>query len=310
MASQWSAPDRWGQLPHVSLSNGSGTSCSSTANPRRPQLHAPPTAALAADCWYRSDPAKAELIRTTAEHVQRRVAEGARIDVRELPYLLLEHGVQVPALNVNSSEPIADLVGEATRGGALPRIGVVDAVTPTQTGWEVRSGGGHRGGTVVVLALGVGNVSFFLSCSHGWRSVSCLCSTCRWMRTARMLHVVARVGHGYAYVFVKNLPEGQRVVLGHEDLVPDDDPTGRWTTSLSYSRLVSRTPSRSSARHAPTASCGDGLGRQVPPGLRRRTADAAGHQLRERCSGLHRRQRARGRGRGRARVERRLTVSL
>jgi hypothetical protein len=41
-----------------------------------------------------------------------------------------------------------------------------------------------------------------------------------------MPHVVARVGHGYAYVFVKNLPEGQRVLLGHEDLVPDDDPTG------------------------------------------------------------------------------------
>ena len=141
MASQWSAPDRWGQLPHVSWSTGPGSRA-----PRRriPDDHRAPRAAYRSSggsiCWYRSDPAKAELIRTTAEHVQRRVADGARIDVRELPYLLLEHGVQVPALNVNSSELVADLVGEATRGGALlPRIGVVDAITPTQTGWEVRS---------------------------------------------------------------------------------------------------------------------------------------------------------------------------
>jgi glycine/D-amino acid oxidase-like deaminating enzyme len=201
-----------------------------------PDDHSAPRAAYRSSggsiCWYRSDPAKAELIRTTAEHVQRRVADGARIDVRELPYLLLEHGVQVPALNVNSSELVTDLVGEATRGGALlQRTGVVDAVTPTQTGWEVRSGPDSGAGTVtatvVVLALGAGNVSLLpgLQPRLEKRQLFVLDLPVDEDR-ARIPHVVARVGHGYAYVFVKNLPEGQRVVLGHEDLVPDDDPTG------------------------------------------------------------------------------------
>jgi FAD dependent oxidoreductase len=139
---------------------------------------------------------------------------------------------KVPALNVNSTELVTDLAGEATRGGALlQRTGVVDAITPTQTGWEVRSGPDSGAdivtATVVVLALGVGNVSLFpgLQPRLEKRQLFVLDLPVDEDR-ARMPHVVARVGHGYAYVFVKNLPEGQRVLLGHEDLVPDDDPTG------------------------------------------------------------------------------------
>ena len=103
---------------------------------------------------------------------------------------------------------------------------MVDAVTPKQTGWEFGPSG-RRGSTVVVLALGVGNVSFVpqLQPRLEKRQLFVLDLPVDEDR-ARMPHVVARVGHGYAYVFVKNLPEGQRVVLGQEDLVPDDDPTG------------------------------------------------------------------------------------
>jgi glycine/D-amino acid oxidase-like deaminating enzyme len=80
-------------------------------------------------CWHRNDPEKAAMIRTTAEFVRDRVAAGARIQVREQPYLFLDEGVLVPALNLSAADLVADLVGLAVRGGVRTEdVGLVVGV--------------------------------------------------------------------------------------------------------------------------------------------------------------------------------------
>ena len=43
---------------------------------------------------------------------------------------------------------------------------------------------------------------------------------------AGLPHMVAPIGDGYAYVFVKQTPDGLRLLLGQEDLVDDRDLSG------------------------------------------------------------------------------------
>ena len=179
-------------------------------------------------CWYRPDPVKAELIRQTAEHLRRRVADGAAIRLRELPYLLLDRGVLVPALNVDSADVVADLVAQARDHGAqLERVGRVGAVSPRPGGWRVEGDRGDVDARVVLLALGAGNVDLVPGLPRRLekRQLFVLDLPVDDDR-ARMPHVVARVGGGHAYVFVKELPEGRRVLLGQEDLMEDRDLTG------------------------------------------------------------------------------------
>ena len=179
-------------------------------------------------CWHRSDPEKAAMIRATADFVRDRVAAGARIQVREQPYLFLGEGVLVPALNVSAADLVADLVGLAVRGGVRTEdVGLV-------VGLE-RVGGGHRvvgergtvDAAVVVLALGIGNAAL-TGGPHPElekRQLFVLDLPVTAQR-ARLPHLVAPIGDGHAYVFVKQTPDGLRLLLGQEDLVEDRDLSG------------------------------------------------------------------------------------
>ena len=109
-------------------------------------------------CWRRNDPEKAAMIRATAEFVRDRVAAGASIRVREQPYLFLDEGVLVPALNVASADLVADLADLAVAGGVRTRdLGRVTGVESVDGGHRVFGERGTIEARVVVLALGVGN---------------------------------------------------------------------------------------------------------------------------------------------------------
>jgi glycine/D-amino acid oxidase-like deaminating enzyme len=181
-------------------------------------------------CWHRADPEKSALIKATADFVTARVAAGARIGVRETPYLFLDAGVLVPALNITAADLVADLVGLALAGG-VERADVGEV-----TGLE-RLAGGHRvvgdAGTVearvVVLALGTGNAALTGSTGELEARQLYVLDLPVDADRARLPHVVAPVGAGYAYVFVKRTPAGLRLLLGQEDLVTDslDGPVDR-----------------------------------------------------------------------------------
>jgi glycine/D-amino acid oxidase-like deaminating enzyme len=188
-------------------------------------------------CWHRADAEKAALIRRTAEAVVARLDAGAAIRVRHTPYLLLEQGVLVPALNVASGDLVADLVERACTGGAASvDVGTVRSVEGHGAGWRVCGERGEVNARAVLLALGIGNLDHMPGLPRRLekRQLFVLDLPVDDDR-ARLPHTVARIGPGHAYVFVKDFDDGLRVVAGQEGLVADEDesgPTDHWQQLL------------------------------------------------------------------------------
>ena len=179
-------------------------------------------------CWHRNDPEKAAMIRATAQFVRDRVAAGAPIQVREQPYLFLDEGVLVPALNIAAADLVADLAELAVRGGVRTRdVGPVVGVERVEGGHRVVGERGTVDAAVVVLALGTGNAALTggVQPELEKRQLFVLDVPVTAAR-AGLPHVVAPIGAGYAYVFVKQTPDGLRLLLGQEDLVDDRDLSG------------------------------------------------------------------------------------
>ncbi len=179
-------------------------------------------------CWHRSNLTKRAMIRRTAEFIRARVAAGAPVRVRDTPYLFLDAGVLAPALNVAATDLVADLVGLAAGAGvAEVDVGPVTAVEPVAGGHRVVGPAGSVDARVVVLALGAANPALVpdLPARLEKRQLFVLDLPVDEQRAA-LPHVIAPIGPGYAYVFVKETADGLRVVVGQEDLVPDEDLTG------------------------------------------------------------------------------------
>jgi glycine/D-amino acid oxidase-like deaminating enzyme len=123
---------------------------------------------------------------------------------------------------------VADLVGLAAGAGvSTVDVGPVGAVEPVAGGHRVVGATGTVDARVVVLALGAGNPALApqLSARLEKRQLYVLDLPVDQLRAA-LPHVVAPLGGGYAYVFVKDTADGLRVVVGQEDLVPDEDLAG------------------------------------------------------------------------------------
>lgn len=165
------------------------------------------------------------MIRETAEFIRARAAGGAAVRVRETPYLFLDVGVLVPALNVNSADVVDDLRGLATAGGvARADVGTIRAVEPVSGGHRVVGDHGSVDAQVVVLALGTANLALVpeLPSRLEKRQLFVLDLPVDEDR-ARLPHIVLPVGAGHAYVFVKDFDGDFRLVVGQENLVEDDD---------------------------------------------------------------------------------------
>lgn len=170
--------------------------------------------------WYRNDPEKTAMIERTARFVRERVAAGAAIRLADRPYLLLDAGVQVPALNVAATDLVADLI--QLSGAAREDLGRITAVEPAGDGYRVTGDRGTLEAGQVVLALGTGNLDLVdLDVKVEKRQLFVLDLPVDEGRAA-LPHLVTPVGPGYAYVFVKDTRNGLRLLLGQEDLIADD----------------------------------------------------------------------------------------
>jgi glycine/D-amino acid oxidase-like deaminating enzyme len=180
-------------------------------------------------CWHRPDPRRAAAIRETADFVRAAVADGARIRCRDVPYLFLNEGVQVPALNVDSGDLVDHLLAEAEREGARRvDLGAVTGIVHGDDGHIVVCDGGAVRAGAVVVALGAGNRGVVDRNPVAWekRQLFVLDLPVGDDR-AGLPHTIAAVGDGYAYVFVKRFDVGLRVVVGQERVVEDDVATGQ-----------------------------------------------------------------------------------
>ena len=179
-------------------------------------------------CWHRPDPEKAAAIEETASYLRSAVEAGASIRMRTAPYLLLESGVLAPALNVTAADVVGHLRSQARRAGVdTVATGRVTAVERAGPGYRVVGEQSTVDAQVVVLALGVGNLALVPDLPRDLekRQLFVLDLPVGAGR-ADLPHIVAPVGDGYAYCFVKEFDEGLRLVLGQEDLVEDTDPAG------------------------------------------------------------------------------------
>ncbi|HEV7654045.1 MAG TPA: FAD-binding oxidoreductase [Mycobacteriales bacterium] len=178
-------------------------------------------------CWHRNDAEKTAMIKATADFVRLRVAAGARIRYREQPYLFLDEGVLVPALNLAAGDLVADLAGLAAQAGVTGAdLGRVTGIEPVDGGHRVVGDRGVLEARVVVLALGIGNADLVdVPYGREKRQLFVLDLPVDGDR-ARLPHLVAPIGDGYAYVFVKPIEDRLRLVLGQEDLVADEDLSG------------------------------------------------------------------------------------
>jgi glycine/D-amino acid oxidase-like deaminating enzyme len=178
-------------------------------------------------CWHRDDPGKAAMIRATADFVRQRVAAGARIRYRDQPYLFLDAGVLVPALNIAAADLVADLTGLARQHGVRETdIGPVTGTEPVEGGHRVTGAAGTVEARVVVLALGTGNAALVGGAATVEKRQLFVLDLPVDADRAALPHLVAAVGSGHAYVFVKQTAAGLRLLLGQEDLIRDDDLSG------------------------------------------------------------------------------------
>jgi hypothetical protein len=168
------------------------------------------------------------IIRETADFIRDAVAAGAPIRCREVPYVLLAAGVQAPALNVDSADLVGYLLAEAKRAGAEVRdIGRIVTVERRNAGYRVRGQLGSSEAPVVVLALGQHNRSFMPGLAGAWEKRQLFVTDLAVdEHRARWPHTIARIGHGASYVFIKEVDDRLRVLVGQEGLVVDGDLGG------------------------------------------------------------------------------------
>jgi glycine/D-amino acid oxidase-like deaminating enzyme len=179
-------------------------------------------------CWHRPDPEKAAAIEETASYLRAAAGAGAPIRFRTAPYLLLESGVLAPALNVTAADLVEHLRAEAGAGGVTTvPTGRVTAISRSGSGYRVVGEKSTVDASVVVLALGTGNLDLvpYLPRELEKRQLFVLDLPVDGGR-ADLPHIVAPIDDGYAYCFVKEFDHGLRLVLGQEELVEDTDPTG------------------------------------------------------------------------------------
>jgi glycine/D-amino acid oxidase-like deaminating enzyme len=178
-------------------------------------------------CWHRDDAEKTAMIKATADFVRRRAAAGARIRYREQPYLFLDQGVLAPALNLAAGDLVADLAGLAVRAGVRRAdLGTVTRTEPVDGGHRVVGEDGTLEARVVVLALGTGTAALVDVPDRLEKRQLFVLDLPVDTGRAGLPHLVASIGTGYAYVFVKPIGDRLRLVLGQEGLLTDDDLTG------------------------------------------------------------------------------------
>jgi glycine/D-amino acid oxidase-like deaminating enzyme len=203
-------------------------------------------------CWHRPDPVRAAAIKETVDFVRAEIGGGAPIRLRETPYLFLDTGVLVPAVNVAAEDLVGHLRRQAARSGVdTVQVGAVEAVERCDGHYLVVGAAGTIQARVVLLALGVGNIGLMpqLPPRLEKRQLFVLDLPVEPDR-ARLPHVVAPIGRGYAYLFIKDIDGELRVLLGQEDLVEDHRPDAPvdYLDALLATGLADRFPFLAAAR--------------------------------------------------------------
>ncbi len=176
--------------------------------------------------WHRPDPVRSRAIEETARFIRAEVAAGAPIRIRDEPYFYLDTGELVDGINIEADDLVAHLRRSA-EGVAGVDVGEVRAVEPGDGSHRVVGTTGEVEAHVVLLALGAANIGLAPGLAGEVEKRQLLVLDLEvGPAQERLPHMIARLGEGFIYVFVKEIDGRLRFVVGQEDLVADDDHTG------------------------------------------------------------------------------------
>lgn len=171
--------------------------------------------------WFWDEAKKIDMTKTTADFIIDLARSGVDVSLREDTYLFLDRGVHVPAINVSGVKVVEHFLSEASAHGvSVHKNETVTEVRRSGSGYEVVTDKGSYSATKVLLALGAQNVRFMPDYELEEEKRYLLVLDLPVKDAERMFpHTIAKIGNGYAFVFVKKLPEGWRFLIGEEDIL-------------------------------------------------------------------------------------------
>lgn len=172
--------------------------------------------------WFWDEPLKISMTKETADFVKKIADDGVDVSLREDTYLFLYRGVHTPAINVSAAKLVDYFIKEAAeKGVTVHGDEVIENITKEGELHTVSTDRGSYKAKKVLLALGAENARFMpdydlekedryllvLDLPVGEAEID-------------FPHTIAKVGDGYAYVFVKKMSEGWRFLVSQEDVLP------------------------------------------------------------------------------------------
>lgn len=171
--------------------------------------------------WFWPDPLKVEMTKETADFIKKAVKAGVDLSLREDTYLFLNRGKHVPAINISSAKLINHFLTEAKKKKVAVHGGeVIKEVLNEKDGVTVTTNKNTYRAKKVLLALGAENATFMPKYKLEEEKRYLLILDLPVTETEKTFpHTIIPVGKGVAYIFIKQLPEGWRFVVGQEGIL-------------------------------------------------------------------------------------------
>lgn len=172
--------------------------------------------------WFWDEPLKISMTKETADFVKEIANSGVDVSLREDTYLFLYRGVHTPAINVSAAKLVDYFIKEATEKEVVVHSDeVIKNIVKEGELHKVVTDKGSYQAKKVLLALGAENARFMPNYDLEKEDRYLLVLDLPVGETEiNFPHTIAKVGDGYAYVFVKKMPEGWRFLVSQEDVLP------------------------------------------------------------------------------------------
>jgi len=156
--------------------------------------------------WFWDEELKIKMTKDTADFIKKLSKQGVDVSLREDTYLFLYRGVHAPAINVSSAKVVNYFIQEAKKKGINIHGGeTIKKITKVGAGYEVSTDKTTHQAKKVLLALGAENPKFMKECvlenEERYLLVRDLPGTDNELTFPL---TIAKIGNGYAFVFIKN----------------------------------------------------------------------------------------------------------
>jgi glycine/D-amino acid oxidase-like deaminating enzyme len=170
--------------------------------------------------WHWDDAVKEEMTKTTADVIKDLAASGVDLDLIEDHYLLLHTGTYTPSINFSGRKLVEYLLAQAKERGLELIQAKVENVQVTDAATTITAGDSTYAAPKAVLALGVANANYLPDYELETEKRQLFVLDLPVDDTRQEFpHVIAPVGKGYAFAFIKKMPQGLRLLVGQEDVV-------------------------------------------------------------------------------------------